>query len=69
MRIRDTGWKKSVSGWKKFGSGMEKLGVRDKHPGFATLEKIKKVEASIKHYFKVGLACPHSRRVSHRPFL
>jgi hypothetical protein len=32
MRIRDLGWK-------RFGSGMEKVGsgIRDKHPGSATL--------------------------------
>jgi hypothetical protein len=36
MRIRDPGWRKFGSG-----KGMEKLdsGIRDKHPGFATLLK------------------------------
>jgi hypothetical protein len=28
-------------GWKKFGSGMEKIRIRDKHPGSATLIRIK----------------------------
>jgi hypothetical protein len=35
MRIRDPGWKNSDPGLKKVGSG-----IRDKHPGSATLVKI-----------------------------
>jgi hypothetical protein len=31
----DPGWKKSDLGWKEVGSG-----IRDKHPGSATLKKV-----------------------------
>ncbi len=38
MQIPDPGWKNSDPGWKKVGSG-----IRDKHPGSATLRRIRTV--------------------------
>ncbi len=58
MRIRNLGWK-------KFGTGMEKSRIRDKHPGSATLLKIKGQRAYLRILLLLVRSAQHAVNARH----